>query len=135
LNQIQSSDDPTLSPVIKPFDMHTLRPDLVVHLHGAQSVTEEWTLQNYTLEYHGFHIHQTHFRDVSAGSLDPLDTPLLDTVNVPPAVNAAGSPGALGQTKIRLTFTQAQIGEFVFHCHILEHEDNGMMQKIRVVAD
>ena len=45
--------------------MHTLRPDLVMHLHGAQSVTEEWTMQNYTLEYHAFHIHQTHFRDVS----------------------------------------------------------------------
>jgi hypothetical protein len=24
-------------------------------------------------------------------------------------------------------------GEFVYHCHILEHEDNGMMQKIRVI--
>jgi FtsP/CotA-like multicopper oxidase with cupredoxin domain len=56
-------------------------------------------------------------------------------VNVPPAGNNGGMPGAPGQTTIVMTFTKAQIGEFVFHCHILEHEDNGMMQKIRVVAD
>ena len=95
----------------------------------APSVTEQWTIQNYSLEYYAFHIHQIHFRDVTAGSLDPLDAPLLDTVNVPPAVDNEGFPGAPGQTKIRLTFTRAQIGEFVFHCHVLEHEDNGMMQK------
>jgi FtsP/CotA-like multicopper oxidase with cupredoxin domain len=124
-----------LSPTIEPFDMHSGHPDLVVHLNGGQSTTEEWTLQNYTLEFHAFHIHQIHFRDISAGTLDPLDTPLLDTVNVPPAVNNNGMPGAPGQTKIRLTLTKAQIGEFVFHRHILEHEDNGMMQKIRVVPD
>ena len=115
--------------------MHRLRPDLVVHLHGADSVTEEWTIQNYTLEYHAFHIHQVHFRDVSAGSMSPADAPLLDTVNVPPAFNNGGTPGTPGQTKIMMTFTKAQIGEFVFHCHVLEHEDGGMMQKIRVVAD
>jgi FtsP/CotA-like multicopper oxidase with cupredoxin domain len=37
--------------------------------------------------------------------------------------------------RLRMTFTTADIGEFVFHCHILEHEDNGMMGKIKVVAD
>ncbi|HEY0424765.1 MAG TPA: multicopper oxidase domain-containing protein [Rhodopila sp.] len=135
LNQIESSDDPTFAPVIKPFDMHTLRPDLVVHLHGGEKTTEQWTIQNYSLEFHAFHIHQVHFRDISAGSRDPFDAPLLDTVNVPPAGNNGGMAGAPGQTTIVMTFTKAQIGEFVFHCHILEHEDNGMMQKIRVVAD
>jgi FtsP/CotA-like multicopper oxidase with cupredoxin domain len=34
-----------------------------------------------------------------------------------------------------MKFTRAMIGEFVFHCHILGHEDKGMMQKIKVVAD
>jgi FtsP/CotA-like multicopper oxidase with cupredoxin domain len=28
----------------------------------------------------------------------------------------------------------AEIGDFVYHCHILEHEDGGMMAHIRVVA-
>jgi plastocyanin len=27
----------------------------------------------------------------------------------------------------------AELGEFVYHCHILEHEDGGMMARIRVV--
>jgi len=46
-----------------------------------------------------------------------------------------GYPGAPGFVRLRMTFTTADVGEFVFHCHILEHEDNGMMGKIRVVAD
>jgi suppressor of ftsI len=48
---------------------------------------------------------------------------------------ATGYPGAPGYLKLSMTFTKADIGEFVFHCHILEHEDNGMMNKIEVVAD
>ena len=127
------SDGP-LDPVIRPFDMHAGHPDVVVHLHGADSVTEEWTIQNYTLEFHAFHIHQVHFRDITAGR-DPATAPLLDTVHVPFAARNGGAPGTPGQTRIRLTFTRAEIGEFVFHCHVLEHEDNGMMQTIRVVAD
>ncbi|HET6307847.1 MAG TPA: multicopper oxidase domain-containing protein [Rhodopila sp.] len=134
LTQIAYSADPSLQPVIKPFDMSTLTPDVVVHLNGAASVTEQWVIQNYTLENHAFHIHQIHFRDISAGR-DPQDAPLLDTVNVPFAANMNGVPAAPGQSTLLMTFTQAQIGEFVFHCHILGHEDLGMMQKIRVVAD
>jgi FtsP/CotA-like multicopper oxidase with cupredoxin domain len=48
---------------------------------------------------------------------------------------ATGRPGEPGWVRLRVTFTTADIGEFVFHCHILEHEDNGMMAKVRVVAD
>jgi Multicopper oxidase len=135
LTQIASSADPTLQPVIKPFGMSSLKPDLVVHLNGAASVTEEWVVQNYTLENHAFHMHQAHFRDISAGDRDPQNSPLLDTVNVPFAANVNGVPGTPGQTTLLMTFARAQIGEFVFHCHILGHEDLGMMQKIRVVAD
>jgi FtsP/CotA-like multicopper oxidase with cupredoxin domain len=135
LTQIASSADPALQPVIKPFDMSSLRPDVVVHLNGADSVTEQWTIQNYTLENHAFHMHQIHFRDISSGGRDPQGSPLLDTVNVAPAENANGVPGAPGQVTLLMTFTRAQIGEFVFHCHILGHEDNGMMQKLRVVGD
>jgi FtsP/CotA-like multicopper oxidase with cupredoxin domain len=135
LTQIANSTDPTLQPVIKPFDMSSLKPNVVVHLNGAASVTEEWVVQNYTLENHAFHMHQIHFRDISGGDRDPQNSPLLDTVNVPFAANVNGVPGTPGQTTLLMTFTRAQIGEFVFHCHILGHEDLGMMQKIRVVAD
>jgi FtsP/CotA-like multicopper oxidase with cupredoxin domain len=135
LTQIASSADPALQPVIKPFDMSSLRPDVVVHLNGADSVTEQWTIQNYTLENHAFHMHQIHFRDISSGGRDPQGSPLLDTINVAPAENANGVPGAPGKVTLLMTFARTQIGEFVFHCHILGHEDNGMMQKLRVVGD
>ena len=50
-------------------------------------MTEDWLLQNYTLEVHNFHIHQMHFRDITAGDTSDR-APLLDTVNIPPATRA-----------------------------------------------
>ena len=75
--------------------MHAGHPDVVVHLHGADSVTEEWTIQNYTLEFHAFHIHQVHFRDITAGR-DPATAPLLDTVHVPFAARNGARPRDAG---------------------------------------
>lgn len=122
-----------------PFNAHNLAAQVVVHLKGQQSVTEEWLVQNATLEMHTFHMHQIHFRDVTVPSADPFSQPVLDVVNVPPAQlvgdTATGYPGTPGYVVLRMTFTTADIGEFVFHCHILEHEDNGMMGKIQVVAN
>jgi FtsP/CotA-like multicopper oxidase with cupredoxin domain len=124
---------------VKPFTGHNLAPQVVVHLHGRQSVTEDWLVENSTLEIHAFHIHQIHFRVLSDDRNDPTLQPLLDTVTIPAAPligdPATGYPGAPGYVRLRMTFTTADIGEFVFHCHILEHEDNGMMGKIKVVAD
>jgi FtsP/CotA-like multicopper oxidase with cupredoxin domain len=122
-----------------PFDPHHLTPQVVVHLHGQPSVTEEWLVQNATLEIHTFHTHQVHFRDITKDTTDPDLQPVLDTITVPAARLvgdiATGRPGEPGWVRLRVTFTTADIGEFVFHCHILEHEDNGMMAKVRVVAD
>jgi len=124
---------------LRPFTGHDLAPQVIVHLHGKPSVTEDWLIENSTLEIHAFHMHQIHFRDITNDSTDPDLQPILDTINVPaaPLIGdvATGYPGAPGYVKLRMTFTTADIGEFVFHCHILEHEDNGMMAKIRVVPD
>ena len=56
-----------------------------------------------------------------------------------PAANEAGwkdtvraDPGMV--TRIIARF-EGYTGRYVWHCHILEHEDNGMMSKIQVVAD
>jgi FtsP/CotA-like multicopper oxidase with cupredoxin domain len=136
-----ASDDGEVDPhsiAVRPF-IHGSSPQVVVHLHGGQSVTEEWLIENSTLEIHDFHTHQVHFRDITRRSANPDLQPFLDTLNVPaaPLVGdiATGRPGAPGWVKLRLTFTKADIGNTVFHCHILEHEDNGMMAKLRVVAD
>lgn len=141
ITQVQASDG-SVTPgktALIPFNMASLTPQVTVHLHGQNSVTEEWTIENATLEIHAFHIHQVHFRDITSGSTNPDLTPVLDTDTVPAAQlvgnYASGYPGAPGVIKLLLTFTQQDVGEFVFHCHILEHEDNGMMAKISVVAD
>jgi FtsP/CotA-like multicopper oxidase with cupredoxin domain len=124
---------------LRPFVAGDLTPQVVVHLRGKDRVTEEWLVENSTLEIHAFHMHQIHFRDVTVNSANPNLQPILDTIDLPaaPLVGdvSSGHPGAPGWVKLRMTFTKADIGEFVFHCHILEHEDNGMMSKIQVVSD
>ena len=84
---------------------------------------EEWTVRNSSPELHIFHIHQVRFQVISLnGKPVPFDG-LVDTVNVP----------IHGEVKIRLAFTDPNIvGRFMFHCHILEHEDKGMMAQIEV---
>jgi FtsP/CotA-like multicopper oxidase with cupredoxin domain len=84
---------------------------------------EEWTIRNASEELHTFHIHQLPFQIVSTnGRPMPFDG-LRDTVDVP----------IHGEVVIRLAFTNPLIvGRFMFHCHILEHEDKGMMAQIEV---
>ncbi|MEA3003123.1 MAG: hypothetical protein QOH81_1911 [Sphingomonadales bacterium] len=85
--------------------------------------TEEWTIRNASEELHVFHIHQLPFQVISLnGKPVPFDG-LVDTVNVP----------IHGEVTIRLAFTDPVIvGRFLFHCHIMEHEDKGMMAQIEV---
>ena len=108
-------------------------PDVVV----KDGTVEDWTILNYTEEVHAFHIHQIHFMVLKGGGPQGGVGQLLDTVNVPYGVFQPGgksgdqmNPGAV---TLRMDFRDKNIvGEFVYHCHILEHEDNGMMAKIRV---
>jgi len=95
----------------------------------AQSGTvERWTLTNATTEVHDFHIHQVHFivQDVD-GVAQP--TRWTDTFTLPIA-HAGGTPSV---THVLVDFRDPTIrGTFLFHCHLLEHEDGGMMAKIQV---
>ncbi|MEO6990152.1 MAG: multicopper oxidase domain-containing protein, partial [Candidatus Baltobacteraceae bacterium] len=63
---------------------------------------------------------------------------LLDTIVLPygtfPNGGKRGSQMVPGMVKLRMDFRGKNIvGTFVYHCHLLEHEDNGMMAKIRVL--
>ncbi len=96
---------------------------------------ERWTLYNYATELHVFHIHQIHFvvEDVNGVKLD-ADT-WRDTFPVPYAVPNASGKLVPGVVHVLLDFRDPNIaGTFVFHCHILEHEDYGMMAKIQVIG-
>ncbi len=98
-------------------------------LFVAQSGTvERWALQNETQELHAFHIHQIHFivQDVDGVAQPPV---WRDTLSLPIA-HADGTPSV---SHVLLDFRDPVIrGTFLFHCHLLNHEDDGMMAEIKV---
>ena len=134
----------------QPYDPN--RIDRVLRLGGA----DEWTLQSGFVS-HPFHIHVNPFqvvsitdpsgKDVSApgavdntGGLDPqypgLKGVWKDTLWVKDLINnPADFPSKLATSmytiKVRTRY-QRYIGEYVLHCHILDHEDQGMMQNVEV---
>ncbi len=93
------------------------RVDQTVNL-GA---LEEWTLRNASPEWHPFHIHVNDFQVMSRNGR-PESRTYEDTSRIPPN----------GELIIRTRFTDFD-GKFVYHCHILGHEDAGMMGVVEVV--
>jgi suppressor of ftsI len=92
---------------------------------------EKWIVRNFSGEDHVFHLHQTEFlvTKVTGGTRDILGLGMRDVVNVPYARN--GKPGV---AEIIIPFTNpVMVGEFVYHCHIVGHEDAGMMANIAVL--
>lgn len=85
---------------------------------------EEWRLYNPSQELHQFHIHQTDFQVVEINGKPVRFSGYRDNVYIP----------ATGSITLRIPFRDpVMLGKFVYHCHILEHEDGGMMQAIQVV--
>jgi FtsP/CotA-like multicopper oxidase with cupredoxin domain len=110
------------------FDPNSSTPDIVVN----QGDVEDWVIENRSVELHAFHIHQLHFLLLDWFGL-PVNEPFLrDTVNVPYFDNHMLSYPSV---KLRMDFRDPNsVGTFAFHCHLLEHEDGGMMGTIRVEA-
>jgi suppressor of ftsI len=113
----------------KRFDMNSMRPMFTAH----SGTLEEWTVNNNTDEIHALHIHQVHFA-VEKINGKTLALPYwCDTAIVPP-VRHAGKNSRPGSITILVDFRNPVIkGLFPFHCHMLDHEDGGMMALIRVV--
>ncbi|HEY1726917.1 MAG TPA: multicopper oxidase family protein [Candidatus Baltobacteraceae bacterium] len=102
-------------------------PMYTVHI----GTTEQWTIENDTDEVHAFHTHQVHFVVLSSNGIPNPTARWLDTVDVP--AQSHGGSGAAVPTTVTLLvdFRDAVIaGTFLFHCHITDHEDGGMMAKI-----
>ena len=114
------------------------------------AVKETWEVYNLTDEDHNFHIHQTRFRLLQGGAVPGTVIPtttadgivLHDNVPLPRAAVTDGCDGTIDAAlnglcrpkPIIVEIPFHEVGDFVYHCHILEHEDGGMMARIRVVG-
>ena len=105
----------------------------------TQGAVEQWTIQNQAGENHEFHMHQIHFLvesqnnfQVNGSSPEPAITgQLADMVQVPFWNGNPSTP--FPSVTALLDFRGMDIGDFVYHCHILGHEDLGMMAIIEVL--
>ena len=118
-------------PVYHPGATVPSNPDIVI----KQGTVEVWYLINATIEAHDFHIHQMKFVQERNYNGMPMT---VDTVFQPLGKllpNPRDPDYPLIQpsiTKVILDFRHVPRGTFVFHCHMLAHEDRGMMGVIRV---
>lgn len=143
------SDDPSLpAPDFAAFDDAPLPQRRIVYQGGfrvdgtqftgavahvmALGTAEEWTIVNGTNAAHAHHIHVNPFlvTHINGEKLAPTDPRRRwqDTVALP--VRTGAGPGSITYKTRFETFT----GKFVIHCHVLRHEDRGMMQTVEVVA-
>jgi suppressor of ftsI len=96
-------------------------PDAAPMVHAKVGTLQHWRVVNASKELHPMHIHQVHFLAYAENDKPIADPVWLDTVNVPVG----------GSVDVIMDFTDPVIrGMSVFHCHLLNHEDKGMMAKI-----
>lgn len=126
---------------IAPFD-HSMVTVCLPLAPGNKPVEETWELINVASEDHNFHIHQTKFRVLQPAPGDTNEAgALVDNLplyNGGPTCDgsvAAWRSGVCQVAPVVVRIPFSQLGDFVYHCHILEHEDGGMMAHIRVVPN
>jgi FtsP/CotA-like multicopper oxidase with cupredoxin domain len=111
---------------VKQFDMNAATPNIVVH----QGTVEDWNIRNTTPEDHIFHMHQVHFQLIAVNGMPVNDPILRDTIRVPHQIGRT----PISSVKLRIDFREPGIvGDSVYHCHILGHEDKGMMGWVKVL--
>jgi FtsP/CotA-like multicopper oxidase with cupredoxin domain len=117
-----------------PTGVHALEWHQPVTENPAVGDSEVWEVFNFTEDAHPIHIHEVLFQVVNRQRLDrrtgrpwrrpapppPEEQGFKDTV--------IAYPGQV--TRVRMVFGQP--GQFVWHCHIVEHEDNEMMRPYRI---
>jgi FtsP/CotA-like multicopper oxidase with cupredoxin domain len=107
-----------------------------VVLRARAGRSETWTIvndpQDSNHETHNFHVHQMKFEVVDVYDPTQRITPPRGDPKAKRMVDSYPVPIG-GYLRIRINFTKQMTGgRFVFHCHILEHEDKGMMAEIEV---
>jgi L-ascorbate oxidase len=117
--------------------------------YGQTPVAEKWELVQLSTENHNFHMHQARFRIVrdltAAAGIVEDNIPLGVAAPAPNIADTVANSqngvctvdqwrsGQCSSVPVVIEISFSQLGEFVYHCHILEHEDGGMMARIQVV--
>jgi FtsP/CotA-like multicopper oxidase with cupredoxin domain len=102
-------------------------PMFIVHV----GTVEEWRILNVSDEVHDFHIHQVHFLIKEIDGVKLIHPYWADSTIIPHRKQNRQHPGSL---LLLMDFRDPAIkGTFLFHCHILDHEDHGMMAKIEAI--
>ncbi|MFJ9821367.1 multicopper oxidase family protein [Streptomyces sp. NPDC101151] len=92
-----------------------------VDFRSKLDTVEEWTIRNNSDEVHSFHVHTNDFQVMSINGKPQVNYGFQDTVDVP----------VRGNMVVRTRFLDYS-GRTVLHCHILNHEDEGMMAVLQI---
>ncbi|HEY6526708.1 MAG TPA: multicopper oxidase family protein [Solirubrobacteraceae bacterium] len=92
-----------------------------INFRARLGTVEQWTIVNHTEETHPFHMHTYPMQLISVNGVPTTFDGYQDEIVLPPH----------GYVVMRVRFS-GFTGETVFHCHILAHEDAGMMANILV---
>jgi spore coat protein A len=105
----------------------------------AVGATEIWEFYNATVDAHPMHIHEITFQVVNRQAItvdEEGHTVIVDgSTPTPPAPWETGFKDTVIAYPSQVTRVKAQFntpGQFVWHCHIVEHEDNEMMRPFRI---
>ncbi|HET7072825.1 MAG TPA: multicopper oxidase domain-containing protein [Mycobacterium sp.] len=141
---------PAVAPITTPDQaacFHTSRSDILqkgfVPEEPKSGTVEEWEFYNYTADTHPMHMHLTRFQLVDRR---PIGTRAGGAGTVAPAPweqgwkdTVAAHPGMVTRIRQKFDLPNGTIpntadATYVYHCHIVEHEDNDMMRPFIVVA-
>jgi suppressor of ftsI len=125
--QYTPPSEPTFATLINGTEFQPTDKPMAAPVRGK---LEEWTLVNQTTDDHPFHIHVNEFQVISVNGERYRANGHQDIVNIPAQTLVDGKL-VDGKVVIRQKYSRFT-GWFVFHCHILQHEDAGMMATIQV---
>jgi bilirubin oxidase len=97
--------------------------------------TETWEIYNFTMDAHPIHLHQVAFEVINREVWDPMYG-VPGTITAPETWESGTKdtvivyPGQI--TRVKATFDLP--GRYVWHCHIVDHEDNEMMRPYEVIG-
>jgi bilirubin oxidase len=103
--------------------------------HPAKGATEIWELRNFTEDGHPIHIHQVQFEVLDRRPFGGAEHPTQIGDPVPPESWEHGPKDTVIAPPSHITRVKARFdiaGRFVWHCHIIDHEDNEMMRPYQV---